>query len=118
MLNDKSLGEFQRRTVVWRLGNCRDPRAVPLLIRTIKSDPSGSVVNQAITVLAAFKSQEAVQGLIECFDADFRGKSDWKRAYKSAMFRENIAESLRAITGQSFGPDKEEWLKWWQEKGI
>jgi HEAT repeat protein len=117
MLSDRTLGEFQRRTAVWRLGDRRDPRAVPHLILAVKTDPSGSVVNQAITVLAVFKSKAAVKGLIDCFDADFGGKSDWKRACTPAMFRSNIAESLREITGQSLGPDKEQWQTWWKEKG-
>ena len=117
MLGDKSLGEFQRRTVVWRLGDRRDLRAVPSLIGVIKTDPSGAVVNQAIAVLSVFKSKAAVEGLIECLDANFGGKTDWKRAYTPAMFRENIAESLRAITGQPFGRDEKQWLQWWQEKG-
>jgi hypothetical protein len=73
------------------------------------------VVNQAITVLAVFKYKSAVDALIDCFDADFKGKTDWKRAYKPEMFQENIADSLRTLTGHSLGPDKEQWLNWWQK---
>jgi len=117
LLGDKSFGEFDRREVVWRLGERADPRAIPLLIKAIHTDPSGAVVNQAITVLAFFKYKVAVAGLIECFDADFKGKNDWKRAYEPGMFQDNIAESLRAITGRSTGTDKKQWLEWWQNDG-
>lgn len=116
-LADRSLGEFERRGMVWRLGDRPDPAAIPHLITAIKTDPSGAVVNQAITVLSVYKHQAAVEGLIGCFDAEFEQKADWKRAYSPAMFRQNIAETLRAITGQSFGADKATWQEWWDREG-
>jgi len=61
------------------------------------------VVNQAIEVLAAYKYKAAAAGLIECFDADFVGKTDWKRAYKPQMFQENIAESYFRYVGFEAG---------------
>ncbi len=115
LLSDTSFGEFQRREVVWRLGHRRDPRAIPFLVKAIKTDASGSVVNQAITVLSVFKYKTAVDGLIECFDANFEGKADWKRAYTPEMFRENIAQSLHGITGHELGPDKGAWHDGWRE---
>jgi HEAT repeat protein len=42
------------------------------LIRAVKTDSSGVVVNQAIMVLGAFKSRAAVEGLIEWFDAELK----------------------------------------------
>jgi hypothetical protein len=115
LLSDKSFGEFQRRAVVWRLGDRQDPRAIPFLIEAIKNDSSGAVVNQAITVLSVFKYKATVEGLVDCFDVDFKGKADWKRAYKPEMFRENIAGSLREITGHELGPDQQAWLDWWRK---
>ena len=117
LLSDKSFGEFDRREVVWRLGRRADSRAIPLLLQAIKTDPSGAVVNQAITVLSAFKFKAAVEGLLECFDADFKGKADWKRAYEPEMYHDNIAETLRTITGRNIGTDKQQWLEWWQREG-
>jgi hypothetical protein len=35
----------------------------------------------------------------------------------SETYRNHIARSLQAITGQPFGADKRQWLKWWQENG-
>jgi len=115
LLTDASFNQYQRRSVVWRLGDHPDSRAIPFLGKVIKTDPSGAVVNQAITVLAIFKYKTAVEVLIDCFDADFRGKSDWKRAYKPEMFRDNIADSLSQLTGQHMSADRQQWLNWWKE---
>jgi HEAT repeat protein len=115
LLTDASFDQYQRRTVVWRLGDHPDPRAIPFLAKAIKTDASGAVVNQSIAVMAAFKYKAAVDALIDCFDSDFRGKDDWKRAYKPEMFRQNLADSLRRLTGQSFGADRIQWQKWWKE---
>jgi HEAT repeat protein len=117
ILADQTLGEYVRRGAVWRLGDRHDARAVPHLLRAIKSDPSGSVVNQAISVLGTFKTREAVEGLIGCFDANFDGKNDWKRALDPAMFRENLANSLRKITGEPLGADRAQWESWWKDRG-
>jgi hypothetical protein len=117
LLSDKSFGEFDRRELIWRLGDRADPRAIPFLLQAIKTDPSGAVVNQAITVLSVFKFKAAVEGLLGCFDADFKGKADWKRAYKPDMYFDNIAETLRTITGRNLGSDKQQWLEWWQREG-
>lgn len=113
LIGDESFSEFQQRRVVWELGRDVDPRAIPALINAVQTDPSGTVVNQSIAVLAEFKYKIAVDGLIECFDADFEEKQDWKRAYNPEMFRKNIGESLTEITGHDLGPNKKEWLKWW-----
>lgn len=115
LLADASFDQFQRRSVVWRLGDHPDPRAIPFLAKAIKTDESGAVVNQAISVLGVFKYKAAVDVLVDCFSADFQGKEDWKRAYKPEMFRDNIADSLRTLTGQRIGTDKAQWLKWWEE---
>lgn len=115
LLTDPSFDQYQRRTVVWRLGDHPDGCAIPFLAKAIKTDPSGAVVNQAITVLAVFKYKAAVDALITSFDADFKGKSDWKRAYEPEMFRENIADSLSRLTGRHIGADKAQWSKWWED---
>ena len=112
--NDKTFNEFNRREIVWSLAKFKEAKAVPFLINLIKTDKSGVVVNQSITVLSIFKYKSTVDGLIECFDADFKGKSDWKRAYNSEMFRDNIAKSLTELTGQKIKADKASWLKWWR----
>ncbi len=115
IVDNKSIDQFQRRAAVWRLADRPDPRAVPVLIRAIKNDPSGPVVNQSIEVVSLFKFKAAVEGLIECMDAKFEGKADWKRATDPESFRENIATSLRTITGAPIGADKRQWQLWWQE---
>ena len=115
LLTDSSFDQYQRRSAVWSLGNHPDPKAIPFLAKAIKTDASGAVVNQSITVLAAFKYKAAVDTLIDSFDADFTGKNDWKRAYDPQMFRDNIAESLNHLTGQKIAANKQQWLNWWKK---
>ncbi len=118
LLSDMSLDRYASREIVWALGDAPDARAIPYLVERIKRDPTGTVVNQAITVLGAYRHKAAVTGLIECFDADFDGKQDWKRALTPEMFRDNIAESLRQITGVSIGTSKGAWQRWWKAEGA
>jgi len=117
LLNDKSFGEFDRCDVVSRLGKRLDPRAIPFLIRAIKTDPSGTVILNSITDLSAFKYKAAAEGLIDCFDADFKGKHGWKVVNKPEMFHEHIAKSLRELTGRNLGADKKQWEDWWKAEG-
>jgi hypothetical protein len=115
LLDDPSLTQFCRRDVVARLYNRPDPRSVPVLKRTILHDPSGSVVNPAIEILGAHFFPESVDALIECFDASFEGKSDWRRAYTPEMFRQSIASALHTLTGENLPADKSAWQQWWEK---
>jgi len=117
LVGDRSLGMFKRRAAVWELIDRADPRAIPPLIKAAETDPSGVVVNQSIYALGHFRHKDAVTGLIRCFDANFEGKSDWKRALDPKMFRENIAKALKKITGKDLGPDKKPWEEWWKKQG-
>lgn len=117
MLGDQTLGDFQRVTVARRLRQHPDPRAIPALLKAIKSDPSGSVADDAIWALSAYHCTAAVEGLLECFDCDFEARDGWKGASMPEELPESIAMALRKITGQTFGPDKERWLRWWRETG-
>jgi HEAT repeat protein len=114
LLEEPSFDRYQRRSVVWALGKRPDSRAIPFLAKAIKTDNSGAVVNQAITILAEFKYKAAVDALVDSFDGDFQGKQDWKRAYKPEMFRDNIAQSLSLLTGQQIAADKQQWQTWWK----
>ena len=117
MIGDRSLDADQRTSLIRRLVDRNDPRAIATLIRAIQNDPSGEVVDSSINALSSFKYKAAVEGLIASFDADFDGKKAAKRASSPENFREEIATSLRLITGQTIGPDKLQWQKWWQEHG-
>jgi HEAT repeat protein len=115
LVQDRSLNEFTRREAIWRLGEQQhiDPRAIPVLLKAARDDPSGTVVDNAIIVLGAYRYTAAVDGLIELFHADFARKENWKYAYTPEMFREHIADSLEKLSGQSFGVDPIAWQKWW-----
>ena len=72
----------------------------------------------AMQGLSKLKYKAAVEGLIDCFDLEFKAKDLGKGQHVTPdTYRNQIARSLRQITGQPFGADKQQWLKWWQEKG-
>ena len=76
------------------------------------------LIEMAITDLAMFKCKATVEGLLECFDLDFKEEDVGKgERVSAATYRNTIARSLQAITGQSFGADKTAWRDWWREKG-
>jgi HEAT repeat protein len=114
---DKSSDDAMRSEAIWPMAQLGDTRVVPILIKAAKTDPSGRVAHGAIYWLSAFKTREAVTGLIECFDVDFNGKGLPKIGGTPDMFRNQIARSLWKITGQSFGLDKDAWEKWWETQG-
>ncbi len=118
MLSDQSLDKFQRITIVWRLSRRPDARAILYLLHVIKTNASGRMRNEAVMALSEFKYKAAVAGLIECFNVDFRSERGFVMAVTLPMVRDNIATSLRSITGQPFGVEKGQWLKWWREKGM
>lgn len=117
LLGDRSPDGYPRSQVVCRLGERPDPRAIPHLLRAIRTDPDGGVVDSAIDVLAGFSHPDAVAGLIACFGAEFAGKDNGKAAYAPEMFQDHIAESLRKLTGENFGPDPVAWGRWWDAEG-
>ena len=128
MLSDESLTAHQRYDVVIDLGRRHDPRAIPYLVKVIKTEsryqPADMMENRhylidmAICDLGMFKYKAAVERLIECFDVDFKEEELGKgESATPATYRNRIARSLQAITGQPFGADKQQWLKWWQEQG-
>jgi HEAT repeat protein len=118
MLDDPMLERNQRYDVVLRLGWRPDPRTIPNLVKVIKTEPDYYIIDLAIGDLAELKYKAAVEGLIECFDVTFKEKHLGKgELVTPATYRNRIARSLQRITGQSFGSDKNQWLRWWEEMG-
>ncbi len=117
LLNDPAVGPYQRREIVGRLSLHPDVRGVQVYVDRIKHDPSGAVVNTAIQQAPKFRYPEMITGLIDCFDAHFDGKDDWKRATNPEDFRRNIASSLHRLTGVDLGPDAEKWRSWLKTNG-
>jgi HEAT repeat protein len=120
LLADRTLSWSQRYETFLELGNHPDPRAVAPLLALVKSDPDVGTVNQAISVLSKFRCKAAVVGLIDCLDTVPAREIDEKagrREYTTAMFDEDIAKTLKTLTGQHFGPDKSLWKQWWLEEG-
>ena len=118
MLDDPTLEKNDRYDVVLRLGRRPDPRAIPYLVKVIKTDSDYYVVDLAIGDLAELKYRAAVEGLIECFDVAFKAADLGKgEQVTPATYRNRIARSLQRLTGQSFGGDKRQWLRWWRKAG-
>lgn len=118
MLDDPTLDRKHRYDVVLRLGQRPDAQAVPYLVKVIKTDSDYYVIDLAIGVLAEMKSRAAIEGLIECLDVTFKPQDLGKGEHvTAATCRNRIAGSLERITGQSFGGDKQKWLRWWKEVG-
>ena len=118
MLDDPTLTRSQRYDVVFRLGEWSDPRTVPYLVRIIKTEPDFHIVSLAITGLVKLQNRAAVEGLIDCFDVTFKPQDLGKgERVTPATCRNRIAQGLQRITGQSFGADKQLWLRWLTEEG-
>lgn len=105
----------QRYQIVLRLGQLSDPRAIPILVKLIKTESGCYIIDLAIQGLAGRKEKAAIEGLIDCLDVVFRDEDLGKGEHVTpATYRNHIARSLQQITGQSFGADKARWLKWWE----
>ena len=118
MLADQQLKKQYGREVVRRLAMCSDPRAIPCFVEIIKTDSDPYIIDMAIQALSESKHKAAVQGLIECFDVKFKSQNFGKgeRATPEGYYN-SIAHSLQRITGQPFGGNKQQWLRWWRDKG-
>ena len=127
MLGDNSFTAFQRAEVAIRLGHRQDAKAIPYLVKAVKTESSyppdeknefrSYLIGMAIDSLGQFKYKAAVEGLIECFDADFRSITRARESTKRPRsYRNRIARSLQQITGETFGADKQQWLKWWRRR--
>ena len=119
MLDDPSLERDQRYDVILRLARRPDPRVVPFLANVVKTDADPYVIDLAIGALGATKSRAAVIArLIDCFDVPFKEQTvEGRERMTPATYRFRIAHNLQHITGQSFGGEKQPWLRWWQAAG-
>ena len=118
LLGDESLDEWQYATVVSKLAECQTPKAIPALVGVIQVGQGHSAIAAALSGLAKLKHKAAVEGLIDCFDVDFKEESFNKGGHVTpATYRNRIAQALQKLTGQPFGTDKQQWLQWWQQQG-
>ncbi len=98
LLQDRSLTKHQRCEVIRELSRNSDARVIPPLLILINSDPYGPVINNSLSVLSTLRYRAAVLGLIDCFGADFAGKSGGKGGYKPESFTRAIAEALQTFS--------------------
>ena len=84
----------------------------------VKTDSDPFVIDLAIGALGETKCRAAVEALIDCFDVPFKDANLGKGGRMTpAIYRARIARNLQHMTGQSFGGDKQPWLRWWQAAG-
>ena len=77
------------------------PEVIEMLKTVALSDPSTEIRTTAISQLSRFKDASVVAFLIE----QLRGRDDASRQAALA--------ALRALSGQSFGPNPASWTRWW-----
>ena len=89
-----------------------------MFVNVVKTDSDPDNINNAIYALSEIKRKAAIEGLIECFDVKFKSQNFGKgeRATPEGYYN-SIAHSLQRITGQPFGGNKQQWLRWWRDKG-
>ena len=90
-----------RASVAKYLGDVGDPSVTPDLIEVLAYDEDERARWEAAWSLGRLGDEQAIPFLIEALldgSDDVRWFSSW---------------SLRAMTGESFGPDHEAWTQWW-----
>ncbi len=117
LLSDSNVSSSERHNLIEFFTKHPDPRALPGLMHVIRSDPDGSVVHRAIAAVSRYPSLDAVEGLLSLLDFDFSAKRQGNGWPTADDLRARVVESLRQITGQSFGPNAAQWRTWWQEIG-
>jgi hypothetical protein len=118
MLADPTLERDHRYDVVLRMAMRHDPQTIPYLVKVIKTDLDHYIVHMAIRALSELKYKAAVEGLMECFDVNFKEEDLGTGEHVTPeIYRNLIAHSLQQITGQRFGAGKQQWIQWWKEEG-
>jgi HEAT repeat protein len=79
-----------------------DPSVMDLLETMASSDPSRDLRGAALSQLSRFKDPSPVPFLIE------------QLKIKDETNRQVALDSLRQLSGQSYGPRPEQWSRWWQ----
>jgi HEAT repeat protein len=101
MKDDKE--SLVRSTAAYALGQLGDRRAVGPLIEAMTDEKDRSVQIEAAAALGKIKDFKAVEPLIQSID--------------NHAIVDNVKNSLKAITGQSF-QTLSEWEKWWNENKV
>jgi len=94
--------EEVRSEVLSSLQLQEDPSVMGILETIAAKDPSRDLRASALSQLARFKNPSPVPFLIEQLKA------------KDDVSRQMALESLRLVSGQTYGPRPELWARWWQ----
>jgi HEAT repeat protein len=134
LLQDKE--DYVRVAAIRLLNEKLDPRTSGDILTALQKDKSGNVRAIAARALGALKDKNALDALMEAVTEDTDnfvreesalslGKigdakaipaliSTLKDEYKDTQLR--AASSLKTITGQDFGRDREKWSNWYESQ--
>jgi HEAT repeats len=104
-----------RYEVIDRLEALKDNRAVHDLTVVLCTDTGWAMRRSAAQALGGIASPDAIAGLVQGLDADYRNVPPEKVSadydYKPE-FQKDILEQLKRVTGQDFGTDSTKWKNW------
>jgi len=108
--------EFTEVLKAWLwLEKLKDPRAVPVATTALCHDPDWFTRWEAMRVLGAVGTDEAIAGLVNGLGCDYsrlrRGKVSSDHDYNQE-YRTQIATTLKELTGNDFGIDQKKWREW------
>lgn len=89
-----------RRECVWALSRRRDKQSMEVLLKLLGEDKEALIRGESAAGLGSYRERQAVQGLIGALDDEEFGVS-----YR-------VLRSLRQLTGQDFGYDRQGWQDW------
>ncbi|MHC5038769.1 MAG: HEAT repeat domain-containing protein [Planctomycetota bacterium] len=107
--NEKKIGVYLQ--VIWALGECNDPRAVPSLSKNwwtqrVKEYAVVCAVAK-VHALGNIRHATSVDALIEALQKAGEEEGIWE-------IKKAIPESLKKLTGKDFLLDVSAWKKWWK----
>ena len=98
-LSDKN--KDVRNNAAWALGQIKDERAVPELIRLLQNENDLDVKRSVVFALGEIKHELAIEPLINQLDST------------DIDLKEKAFEALKKISGESMENDATAWKNWW-----
>ena len=123
LLEDNSVDWVYKCEILCELAQKPNPRAIPHIVTAIKADQGDAsfgvdvIARDGISALGNHRYKAAVEALIECLDFKFKEVAASKSGTTPRELIADIGDSLKKITGQDFGADKAQWVKWWNDEG-
>lgn len=116
-LLESSKESYPQLQVIWALGEHPDAREVAPLLELARWSPHVYVRVHAIRTLGAIGGARVVEGLVGLFQVDFEPLRSQKDFKVFPDFPGEIADALRAASGEKFGDKPGEWRAWLRRTG-